>query len=123
MYLKNTRSKLSPLGKFISESPILNGKSLEQARSQASKVIFGELDEAAKASKVFKLRASTTNWAKFGRIAGPALTVATQGFIYYTIIRDKPPFKQVQEDFDTPFNPGYWFYRRTVGWWLEGLAD
>jgi RHS repeat-associated protein len=121
-FLQDARSKLSPLGDFISESPLFNGKSLDKAKSQASKVLYSNMDEATKASKVFNLRASTTNWAKFGRVAGPALTVATQGYVYYTIIRDNPPLEKVQEDLDTPFNPGYWIYRRTFGKWLEGIA-
>ncbi len=121
-FLQDARSKLSPLGDFISESPLFNGKSLDKARDQAGKVMFSELYEASKASKVFKLRASTTNWAKFGRVAGPVLTIATQGYVYYTIIRDKPSLEKVKDDLDTPFNPGYWIYSRTFGKWLEGLA-
>jgi hypothetical protein len=122
-YLKDARSKLSPLGDFISESPLFNGKSTEAARQQVSKAIFSNADDAAIASKVFKLRPSTTNWARFGRVGGPALTVATQGYVYYTIIRDNPPLEKLKDDMDTPFNPGYWIYRRTFGKWLEGIAQ
>lgn len=122
-YLKDARSKLSPLGDFISESPLFNGKSTEAARQQVSKAIFSNADDAAIASKVFKIRPSTTNWARFGRVAGPALTVATQGYVYYTIIRDNPPLEKLKDDMDTPFNPGYWIYRRTFGKWIERLAQ
>ncbi len=122
-YLQDARSKLSPLGDFISESPLFKGKSLDKAREQASKVIFSNLDEAAKANKIFNLRPSTTNWARVGKFGGPALTIATQGYVYYTIIRDNPPLEKLKDDMDTPFNPGYWIYRRTFGKWLEGLAQ
>lgn len=123
LFLQNARSKLSPIGDFVSESPLFNGKSLDKAREQASKVIFSELDEASKAKKVFNLRSTTTNWARFGRVAGPVLTIATQGYVYYTIIRDKPSVEKLQDDMDTPFNPGYWLYRRTFGKLVDKVAQ
>lgn len=122
-FLQDTRSKLSPLGDFISESKLFNGKSIDKAREQVTKALYSNLDDATKAGKVFNLRPSTTNWARFGKVGGPLITVATQGYVYYTIIRDNPPLEKLKDDMDTPFNPGYWIYRRTFGKWLEGIAQ
>jgi hypothetical protein len=122
-FLKDARSQLSPLGDFISESPLFNGKSVETARSQVTKAIYSNMDDAAKARKIFNLRPSTTRWARIGRVGGPLLTIATQGYVYYTIIRDNPPLEKLKDDLDTPFNPSYWLYRRTLGRLLENIAQ
>lgn len=118
-FLKDARSKLSPLGDFISESSLFNGKSTEVARQQVSKAIFSNADDAAIASKVFKLRPSTTNWARFGKWGGPILTAVTQGYVYYTIIRDNPPIEQLTDDMDSWWNPGYKVYKKFQDYIME----
>ena len=122
-FLQDARSKLSPLGDFISESSLFNGKSLNVARDQVTKAVTSTLDDASIARKVFNLRPSTTNWARVGKVGGPLITIATQGYVYYTIIRDNPPLEKLKDDMNTPFNPGYWIYSHTFGKILDKIAQ
>lgn len=118
-YLMEARSKLSPIGEFVSTSPLFNGKSADKAREQAAKVIFNGADDAVKAEKIFRIRASTTSFARLGRIGGPALTVATQGYVYYTIIKYNPPLKELKSSLASYFNPGFLIYSKIEPFLIE----
>jgi hypothetical protein len=102
-YLKNTRSQLDPLGNLLS----VGTKTEAQAVAQVEKFIN---NPAADASKIFKTNPYFSGAARFMKAAGPVLTVATEGFTYYTIVTQKPTIEQV-EDMYTPGNPMLWMWR------------
>jgi RHS repeat-associated protein len=105
----DARAKLTPWGRKFSQ--LLKSDAL--AYQQTTK--FLNTPAATQdASKIFKLRPWVNSSARFLKVAGPIVGGGAQVYSYYTIIRDKKDFNQVNKELDSPMNPVLWLLNRTL---------